>query len=261
MLPSQLPKPRAQVMAQVPELQLAVPFVVGQRLPHVPHWLASTFRFVSQPFARLPSQFPNPEMHAMLQTPPLQLGVPFTALQTLPQVPQFATEPAVFTSQPLVGSPSQFARPALQVMPLHTPPVQAGVPPWLEHTLPQPPQFCVVARLASQPVSGLPSQSPQPALHTMPQRPLTQVGAPFVALHTRPHAAHEVGLARFDSHPFSVLPSQLAKPALHAIWQAPATQAAVPFSVLHTRPQVPQFCASTDSGVSQPVAAIPSQLP
>jgi len=200
-------------------------------------------------------------MHAMMQTPPVQLGEPLTALQALPHAPQFATDPSVFTSQPLAESPSQLASPALQVMPLHTPPVQAGVPPWLEHALPQPPQFCVVARLASQPVSGLPSQFPQPALHTMPQVPATHVGVPFVVLHTRPHAAHEVGLARFDSQPFSALPSQLAKPILHAIWQAPETHAAVPFSVLHTRPQVPQFSASTETGVSQPVAAIPSQLP
>ena len=55
---SQSPKPAAQVMAQRPAVQAAVPLAVLHALPHAPQWLALVLRLVSQPLAALPSQSP-----------------------------------------------------------------------------------------------------------------------------------------------------------------------------------------------------------
>ena len=138
---SQLPKPLLHVMLHVPELQLAVPFVVLQALPHPPQLAMSVFRLVSQPLRVSLSQFEKPLLHVIVQVPLLHAAVPFVEPQTLPHAPQLEVELAVFVSQPLVSFPSQFARPGLHVMPLHTPPVHEGVPPCDGQALPQLPQF------------------------------------------------------------------------------------------------------------------------
>jgi hypothetical protein len=51
-------------------------------------------------------------------------------LHALPQLAQFCTVPSCI-SQPFAALLSQSAKPALQPMPLHTPPTHCGVPPWL----------------------------------------------------------------------------------------------------------------------------------
>lgn len=62
--------------------------------------------------------------------------------------------------------PSQFAKPELHVIVLHMPAVQAAVAFGREHVLPQAPQFpSDVLRSTSQPLDGLPSQSPKPGAH------------------------------------------------------------------------------------------------
>lgn len=138
---SQLPKPLLHVMLQLPERQVAAPFVVLQALPHPPQLAVSVFRLVSQPLRVSLSQFEKPPLHVIVQVPLLHVAVPFVEPQTLPHAPQLEVELAVFVSQPLVSFPSQFARPGLHVIPLHTPPVHEGVPPCDGHALPQLPQF------------------------------------------------------------------------------------------------------------------------
>jgi hypothetical protein len=64
------------------------------------------------------------------------------------------------------------------------------------------------------------------------------------------------------SQPFAIFPSQLAKPALHALTTHVLlvhTEAA--FASTQARPQAPQLFRSDASGVSQPLTALPSQLP
>jgi hypothetical protein len=56
-------------------------------------------------------------------------------------------------------------------------------------------------------------------------------------------------------------PSQLPKSAAHAIAQVPARQAGVPLAALHAAPHAPQCAGVDESAVSQPLAALPSQLP
>ena len=69
----------------------------------------------------------------------------------LPQAPQLAGDAVMFTSQPLLQAPSQFAYP----------PVQVGVAlaPAVHATL-QLPQFAGVLRLVSQPFMQFASQFP-----------------------------------------------------------------------------------------------------
>src|SRR5205814_183088 len=101
---------------------------------------------------------------APVHTPLLHAGM-FIG-QTLLQAPQFFASPAKLASQPLAACLSQSPK-----LPLHEVTVQApaaqpllafgSVQPW-----PQAPQFFPsVARVASQPLPALPSQSPKPWLH------------------------------------------------------------------------------------------------
>ncbi len=117
-----------------------------------------------------PSQFAKPALQlAIVQAPALQVGVAFGVEQALPQAPQFATSVERFTSQPFPELPSQFAKPALQVIP-QVEPVQVAVPFVELQTLPQAPQFEVsLVRCVSHPLPAFPSQFPNPALHVMPQ--------------------------------------------------------------------------------------------
>lgn len=208
-----------------------------------------------------PSQFAKPALQLMPQLPLEHVAVPFVELHTLPQEPQLPVLVWVFTSQPFATLPSQFAKPALQVMP-HALPEQNAVPFVPLHALPQLPQWLAVfVVFTSQPFAALPSQLPNPALQVMPQFPPPQVAVPFVELHTLPQEPQLLVL--FDvliSQPLACAPSQFAKPALHEMLQLPAVHDGVPFAVPQALPQVPQFVVVVRF-VSQPFATLPSQLP
>jgi hypothetical protein len=93
----------------------------------------------------------------------------------------------VFVSQPFAPLESQLPYPAAQ------PGVQTELEQVFEvvcafvvHTVPQAPQFAaVLVRFTSQPLAPLPSQLPNPALHTTVHAPVpaVQVAVPFVPVH------------------------------------------------------------------------------
>ena len=230
-LPSQLPNPRLQMGAQAPAEQTVVPFAFVQAPPHEPQFATLIWVFVSQPFDKVPSQLPNPESHAMAQDPTEQLAVPFTLLQSVPQLPQFATLEFVFTSQPLVDTPSQLANPLVQAVSEHVPEGHEAVAFGRLHVEPHAPQFERVVSVVSQPSAAMPLQSPKPGLHVeTPQTPPTQFGVPPAAGQTLPHTPQLLMLvAVFVSQPFRGLPSQSPEPAEHAGTQVPAVHAVVPF--------------------------------
>ncbi len=124
-----------------------------QLVAHVPQWVGSVLRLISQPFGVRPSQFAKPALHeAIVQLPATQPCAAFARLHAPAHEPQCVGSVFRFTSQPLASRPSQSANPALQVYP-HAPAVHvedafAGV---LQSVL-QPPQ-CVgsVFRFTSQP--------------------------------------------------------------------------------------------------------------
>ena len=129
-------------MPQVLSAQVAVPFAELQLVPQAPQFVTLLVTFASQPLLRaLLSQLPKPALHAMLQLPALQLGVPLLVLQAWPHPPQFVALVLMLTSQPFAAEPSQFAKPALQVMEHWPLPLQDAVALLVPHTLPQLPQF------------------------------------------------------------------------------------------------------------------------
>ena len=78
-----------------------------QRIPQAPQ-LNTVLSAVSQPVLVRPSQLPKPALHEpMAQAPPVHEGVALAGAQALPQAPQLDTLVLRFTSQPLVGAPSQ----------------------------------------------------------------------------------------------------------------------------------------------------------
>lgn len=188
-------------------------------------------------------------------------SVAFGMSHATPHAPQLVS---VFrlVSHPLVGSPSQFAKPDAQVG-TQTPAVQVVVPLAFEQTLPQEPQFAtLVFRLASQPLAATPSQLPKPALHVrMPQAPDEQVAVAFRREHTMPQLPQfAVLLCVFVSHPFVASPSQLPQPATQVGTQAPDVQVVVPCRFVQPLPQEPQLAMLVCVFVSQPFDPFESQL-
>lgn len=125
------------------ELQSAVPGVQGlgwhlpclhvskavHCVPQVPQFAGSFAICASQPLTGSLSQFSNPALHApSAQLPETHAPAAFCAVHRVPQVPQFAGSVPVAASQPLLGSESQSANPALHEPTVQEPPaVQAGV--------------------------------------------------------------------------------------------------------------------------------------
>jgi hypothetical protein len=99
--------------------------------------------------------------------------------------------------------------------------------------------------------------------HPLLQIPDAHTGV--APLHDVPHAPHVAGFERSASHPSSALPEQCAKPSAHDVagtTHAPALHVVAPLtcgrpvqSCLHA----PQFFASVESFVSQPLRESPSQ--
>jgi len=83
------------------------------------------------------------------------------------------------------------------------------------------------------------------------------------AEHAAPHAPQWLALVRRSvSQPLAPLPSQLPKPGAHVGTHAPAAQAvAVVPAAEHAAPHAPQWLALARRSVSQPLGALPSQLP
>jgi len=107
--PSQLPKPALQVMLHEPPKQLGEPLALLHTVPHAPQLVTLVVTFVSHPLLwALLSQLPKPALHVMLQEPSAQFLVPFAALHTTPQEPQFVTLVCVEVSHPFGLLPSQF---------------------------------------------------------------------------------------------------------------------------------------------------------
>jgi hypothetical protein len=89
------------------------------------------------------------------------------------------------------------------------------------------PQCCGVFRSASQPFIGLPSQSPKPATHAIPQLVPSHVGVAFGGMGQGEHSRPQCCASRL----FAQLPAQTWKPALHATPHEPLVQVAAPFGI------------------------------
>jgi hypothetical protein len=180
--------------------------------------------------------------------------------QAVPHAPQFESV-ASELSQPLVGLPSQLAKPVLQAG-VHAPATHEVVPLAFVQAVPHTPQFATLdLRSVSQPLGRLPSQLAKLALQTGVHAPATQEVVPLTFVHTVPQAPQfETLVRRSASQPFAALPSQLPKPALQTGAHAPATQEVVPLAFVQALPHAPQLERLVAVLVSQPLPALPSQL-
>ena len=138
-------------------------FVNEQGVPHPPQSV-SVEMLVSQPSPALPLQFRKATTHTGAQAyvpgMPVQLVVPWSLVQALPQLEQFVTVPSV-VSQPAAAEHS--ANPAwLPVGVLVTVALDAAAF-GTEHGSPQRPQWVLVVTLVSQPSSGFELQFRKPS--------------------------------------------------------------------------------------------------
>ena len=132
---------------------------------------------------------------------------------TLPHAPQLVTLVLTFTSQPLLGTPSQFAKPALHADTAQNPAAQPAVALGSTQVLPQLPQDVTEdCRLVSQPSAALVLQSPKPALQAaMPHAPPTQAPLALANVQAAPQRAQSLALVlTFTSQPLPAMPSQFA---------------------------------------------------
>jgi hypothetical protein len=136
-------------MPHTPLVHEGAPLVEEQSLPQYPQ-LAVLFRLISQPLARVPSQFAHPVLHAILHMPPVQNGVPFVLLHTVLQEPQLVTLVEVLVSQPLMLLPSQLPQPAVQEDMTQLLFWHAGIELAKEHIVPQAPQFATLLEKSRQ---------------------------------------------------------------------------------------------------------------
>jgi hypothetical protein len=195
----------------VPDAHDSDAFARLQAAPQAPQFVRVT-RFVSQPFAELPSQFPKPVLHVpSWHAEPLHIAPALAKVQTVPQPLQLATLLVRFVSQPSETWPLQLPNPVEHVIE-QVPAEHEGVPFVVEQGAPQAPQLVLlVCVLVSQPFAALPSQLPNPALHdTSWHVPVAQEALPLVIAQAVPQAPQLGVVWRFVSHPLFGLPSQSA---------------------------------------------------
>ncbi len=226
--------------------------------------VVTLLKFVSQPFAALPSQLPKPLLqdvipHAPLEHDTVAAWVSVVQFTRLPQsVPQVVVA-FRFVSQPLVRlSVSQSAKPELHV-PVHAPPEHARVMLLVEHAMPQAPHAVAVVFVSvSQPsVWRFALQFARPAaqvpLHALD--PQVREAMP-VALHTVLQAPQLFG-SRVVSTQVALAPLPQVVSDPQDTWHVPPEQncpAAQAF------PQAPQFALLLVMFTSQPSAAVPLQF-
>jgi len=180
----------------------------------------------------------------------------------LPHVPQFVALELESVSQPLTALPSQLPKP-----PPHTgtqlPFEQLVEPCAFVHLMPQPPQLSMsVVTLTSQPLPVLPSQLAKPGLQPSTQPPATQLTEPPGFVQWFPHEPQLLmSLFVLVSQPLVLLPSQSAAPELQDGAHALFEQLVVPFGFKQRVPHAPQSFVLFVRFVSQPLPALPSQLP
>ncbi len=134
--------PPPQVFPQRPQLEVPV-------------------RLASHPLVASPSQSPKPSLQTNPHRAAEHVALAFAgAVHARPQPPQCATDVDVATSHPLVPSPSQSAKPVMQVYP-QRPAAQVALALAGEgHALPHAPQWATSVRVSrSQPLAASPSQS------------------------------------------------------------------------------------------------------
>jgi hypothetical protein len=245
-LPSQSAKPTLQVpTAQRPLTHDAVALGTVHRAPHPPQLSESLANGASQPLLALLSQSPKPAEHAAIRHwPSLQAADEPGKVHRFPHVPQCAVLVARVVSQPLAATPSQSAKPALQVPIAQPPAAHTPVALGSEQSIPHEPQLrASTARSTSQPSVGVALQSARPVRHAASsQRLAMHAGTPPGVTQRIPQTPQcSTTLWVLTSHPVEASMSQSAKPVSQAeIPQRPMAHAPVACVGEQGLPQAPQ---------------------
>jgi hypothetical protein len=208
-LPSQSPRPPAQVEVQRPREHMPMP----QERPQTPQLVPLVSVFTSQPFMGFMSQSAKPAAQVtMVHAPAAQpCSATLGSSHALPQRPQCWGLVEVAVSQPVVESPSQSPKPALHMSIAQAPRRHAAEALRMVQVRRQAPQFMLSARASvSQPLVASPSQSTKPSAHSRRQAPITQAPTELVPEGQRiPQAPQLVASVwRFTSQPLVALMSQ-----------------------------------------------------
>src|SRR5262249_55438510 len=125
-------------------------------LPQNPQFCRSNARSVSHPLPDWPSQSPRPGAHPdNLQVPSWQIRFPPPVHGWL-HAPQCCGSAAMFVSQPVISSPSQFANPVSQGPSVQVPALHVDIACSKLQAIPHPPQSVLLASVfVSQPSLGL----------------------------------------------------------------------------------------------------------
>jgi hypothetical protein len=178
------------------------------------------------------------------------------------QLPQASTLFEVSTSQPFDASVSQSRKLPVHAME-HAPSAHVAVPWFVEHGVPQAPQFFAFVLVSvSQPFESMPSQSANPGAQlSTTQAPPAQAAVAWASAQGRAHAPQLSGSESvFTSQPSPGIALQFADGEMHGpIRQMPPWHVESAFGMVHTLPHVPQFDGSLRVFTSQPVDASLSQ--
>jgi hypothetical protein len=98
-------------------------------------------------------------------------------------------------------------------------------------------------------------------VHVGLHAPEAHAVVPCPLVHVSPHAPQFALVSSATSHPFATFLSQSPKFVAHVIEHAPSTQLAAPLLLLQTFPHAPQLFTFVCVFTSQPLPALPSQLP
>jgi hypothetical protein len=223
-------------------------------LLQAPQFARSLWVFTSQPsFASL-LQLAKPVAQVVSwQRPLMQAALPLAKRHVKPQAPQLVSEVRA-SSQPLLALPSQSPKPALHWN-AQRPAQKAVALAGRAQRLPQAAQLSgSLSRLRHAPV-----QSVSPAEQVATQAPLVHV---WPAPQRTPQPPQLVlSVRRFTSQPSVGELLQSEKPGVHMVSAQPeTTHAAAALAKLQRTPQPPQLVIES-SWVSQPLLALPSQLP
>jgi hypothetical protein len=203
--------PLHAVTAQRPAAQVVCALASAQVIPHAPQFIGSAPVAVSHPSSRLALQLAKPVSHApRLHAPPAHAAPAWAKLHDCPHPPQWASDVAVSTSQPLPALMSQSSRPTLHMLMPHMPARHTGVPPGAMQTVAHEPQWVSSTWVfTSQPSAAIMLQSAKPALH-MPtaQRPIAHAAVALATRHAKLHPPQLFASVRMStSQPLAALPS------------------------------------------------------
>jgi len=128
-----------------------------QTVPHAPQLVGSMAVLAQKAIGAAP-QVASGAAQVAPHTPPEQTE---PAAQPAPHAPQLALSVRVSTSQPLLATRSQSAKPGSQAATAHSPAPQDERAWASRQALPQPPQCAALEAVSvSQPLPAAPSQSP-----------------------------------------------------------------------------------------------------